>query len=115
MLHPQAARPFASSIEGKMSYEDFVWFILSEEDKTSDVSLDYWFRCVDLDCDGALQPNEMLVRERRSSVKATSEPFLRPRRGDCNARTPVLLGCCAHPGLHRHPAANDSATRCTHA
>jgi EF-hand domain pair len=58
----QAARPFASSVEGKMSYEDFVWFILSEEDKTSDVSLDYWFRCVDLDCDGHLQPNEMLVR-----------------------------------------------------
>ena len=44
-----------------MSYEDFVWFILSEEDKSSDVSLDYWFRCVDLDCDGCLQPNEMLV------------------------------------------------------
>ena len=63
----QAARPFASNVDGKMSYEDFVWFILSEEDKTSDVSLDYWFRCVDLDCDGHLQPNEMLVRGLRES------------------------------------------------
>lgn len=27
-----------------MGYEDFVWFILSEEDKTNDVSLEYWFR-----------------------------------------------------------------------
>lgn len=26
------------------SYEDFVYFILSEEDKTTDASLDYWFR-----------------------------------------------------------------------
>lgn len=28
-----------------MSYEDFVYFILSEEDKSTDASLDYWFRC----------------------------------------------------------------------
>jgi hypothetical protein len=27
-----------------MSYEDFVYFILSEEDKSTDASLDYWFR-----------------------------------------------------------------------
>ena len=33
-----------SKVEGKMGYEDFVWFILSEEDKTNDVSLEYWFR-----------------------------------------------------------------------
>ena len=41
----QAARPFVSKVEGKRGYEDFVWFILSEEDKTNDVSLEYWFRC----------------------------------------------------------------------
>lgn len=29
--------------EGKMDYQDFVWFILSEEDKTTDASLEYWF------------------------------------------------------------------------
>ena len=45
-----------------MGYEDFVWFILSEEDKSNDLSLEYWFRCIDLDCDGVLHPNEMLVR-----------------------------------------------------
>ena len=45
-----------------MGYEDFVWFILSEEDKANDLSLEYWFKCVDLDCDGCLRPNEMLVR-----------------------------------------------------
>lgn len=83
----QAARPFASAVEGKMSYEDFVWFILSEEDKSSDVSLDYWFRCVDLDCDGCLQPNEMLV---------SSHPDAR------NQTNWVLIGfsCCPTPA-HR--------------
>jgi hypothetical protein len=25
-----------------MGYEDFVWFILSEEDKSSEPSLEYW-------------------------------------------------------------------------
>lgn len=79
-IFSQAARPFASSIEGKMSYEDFVWFILSEEDKTSDVSLDYWFRCVDLDCDGALQPNEMLYFYEEQL-----------HRMECLAQEPVLF------------------------
>ena len=44
-----------------MGYEDFVWFIMSEEDKSSDMALDYWFKCCDLDGDGCLQANEMLV------------------------------------------------------
>jgi hypothetical protein len=57
----KAARPFASKVEGKMGYEDFVYFILSEEDKTNSISLDYWFKCIDLDCDGCLRANEMLV------------------------------------------------------
>ncbi|KAK9806607.1 hypothetical protein WJX73_008526 [Symbiochloris irregularis] len=59
-IFSQAARPFASQVQGKMGYEDFVWFILSEEDKSNDLSLEYWFRCVDLDCDGCLRSNEML-------------------------------------------------------
>lgn len=61
-IFEQVPRKFACEVEGKMGYEDFCWFILSEEDKTSDVSLEYWFDCVDLDCDGAIRPNEMLVR-----------------------------------------------------
>lgn len=60
-LEGQAPRPFVTQTEGKMGYEDFVWFILSEEDKTNDVSLEYWFKCVDLDCDSSLRANEMLV------------------------------------------------------
>ncbi len=40
----QVPRRFASQQAGKMSYEDFVWFILCEEDKASDTALEYWFR-----------------------------------------------------------------------
>ena len=35
-------RKFTSNLDGKMGYEDFVWFILSEEDKSSEPSLEYW-------------------------------------------------------------------------
>ncbi|KAG0502126.1 hypothetical protein HPP92_002198 [Vanilla planifolia] len=42
-----------------MGYEDFVYFILAEEDKSSEPSLEYWFRCIDLDGNGILTPNEM--------------------------------------------------------
>ena len=64
----QAARPFASKTDGKMGYEDFVYFILSEEAKTNNISLDYWFKCIDLDCDGCLRANEMLVHLPRRNL-----------------------------------------------
>jgi len=35
-----------------MTYQDFVWFILSEEDKNTHTALDYWFRVIDVDADG---------------------------------------------------------------
>jgi hypothetical protein len=46
----QAARPFSSGQPGRMSYQDFCWFILSEEDKSSDAALEYWFKCVKRPC-----------------------------------------------------------------
>jgi len=30
--------------EGKMSYTEFVWFLLSEEDKNHPTAIEYWFR-----------------------------------------------------------------------
>ncbi|RWW70137.1 hypothetical protein BHE74_00022185 [Ensete ventricosum] len=35
-------RKFKSKADGKMSYEDFVYFILAEEDKSAEPSLEYW-------------------------------------------------------------------------
>ncbi|XP_026635668.1 serine/threonine-protein phosphatase 2A regulatory subunit B'' subunit beta isoform X3 [Microtus ochrogaster] len=45
--------------DGKISYADFVWFLLSEEDKKTPTSIEYWFRCMDLDGDGVLSLYEL--------------------------------------------------------
>ncbi|XP_043855125.1 serine/threonine-protein phosphatase 2A regulatory subunit B'' subunit alpha isoform X2 [Dromiciops gliroides] len=45
--------------EGRMSYADFVWFLISEEDKRNLTSIEYWFRCMDLDGDGVLSMYEL--------------------------------------------------------
>lgn len=42
-----------------MGYEDFVWFMLSEEDKTTPRSLNYWFSIIDLDHNEVITPHEM--------------------------------------------------------
>ncbi|KAK6478639.1 serine/threonine-protein phosphatase 2A regulatory subunit B'' subunit alpha-like isoform X1 [Huso huso] len=45
--------------EGRMSYADFVWFLISEEDKKNPTSIEYWFKCMDLDGDGVLSMYEL--------------------------------------------------------
>jgi len=52
-------RPFVSQTPGRMGYEDFVVFLMSEVDKTSDISLEFWFRCLDLDGDGVIAAYEL--------------------------------------------------------
>lgn len=37
-----------------MSYKDFIWFIISEEDKSNIQSINYWFDIIDLNGDGIL-------------------------------------------------------------
>jgi serine/threonine-protein phosphatase 2A regulatory subunit B'' len=44
-----------------MLYEDFIYFMLSEEDKGNKASLQYWFTCVDFDGDGVITPADMRV------------------------------------------------------
>lgn len=63
-----------------MNYEDFVHFILAEEDKSSEPSLEYWFRCIDLDGNGVLTPNEMLFFYEEQL-----------HRMECMAQEPVLF------------------------
>ncbi|MCL7028462.1 hypothetical protein MKW94_015945 [Papaver nudicaule] len=58
-IFSQIPRKFTCKVEGKMGYEDFVYFMLSEEDKSSVPSLEYWFKCIDLDGNGVLTSNEM--------------------------------------------------------
>ncbi|RHY28035.1 hypothetical protein DYB32_006910, partial [Aphanomyces invadans] len=58
-------RPFAriqslsTEDKTKMSYEDFIYFMLSEEDKGNPVSLRYWFELIDLDDDHVIRADEM--------------------------------------------------------
>lgn len=33
-----------------MNYNDFMFFLLIEEDKTHPRSIEYWFKMIDLDC-----------------------------------------------------------------
>lgn len=42
----------------------------AEEDKTTDTSLQYWFRCCDLDGDGRLTPSELMVSRWRTELPA---------------------------------------------
>eukprot|EP01084_Bolivina_argentea_P203326 347295_1 len=42
-----------------MSYEDYIYFLLSEEDKANEHSLKYWFTCCDVDGDGKLTHLDM--------------------------------------------------------
>ena len=80
----QIKRSGSTLEDGKMDYKEFVWFILSEEDKANDISLEYWFRCIDLDDNGCLHKNEMLVRPSspppiplgRLSFRLPVSPFL---------------------------------------
>lgn len=48
-----------SQDQSKMTYSEFVWFLLSEEDKRHPRSIEYWFRCMDLDGDGYLSMYEL--------------------------------------------------------
>jgi len=51
---------FSSANQGKMGYEDFIWFLMMDEDKSSDRAIDFWFRLVDLDGDGWIRDHEMV-------------------------------------------------------
>jgi len=58
-IFSESPKKFSSTIPGKMSYDDFVHLIISDEDKTSDTAIEYWFRVVDFDDDGCIRLHEM--------------------------------------------------------
>lgn len=62
-----------------MTYPDFIYFMLSEEDKGNQASLRYWFNCLDLDGDGVLAVEDMQYFYRAQLHRLTSlghEPVL---------------------------------------
>lgn len=82
----------------KMSYTEFVWFLLSEEDKNHSTAVEYWFRCMDLDGDGILSMYELEYfyeeqQHRMESIGIETLPFedclcqmldmIKPKRPGC--------------------------------
>ena len=70
-------RPFTDGECGNfektgMSYPDFIFFMLSEEDKSNESSLRYWFNCCDLDGDSKLSSEEMKFFYRHQIHRVTS-------------------------------------------
>lgn len=64
----------------RITYTDFVWFLLSEEDKSNPTAMEYWFRCMDLDGDGQLSMYELEYfyeeqQQRMESIGIETLPF----------------------------------------
>lgn len=64
----------------KMSYTEFVWFLLAEEDKSHSTAIEYWFRCMDVDGDGILSMYELEYfyeeqQHRMDSIGIETLPF----------------------------------------
>lgn len=63
-----------------LTYEDFIFFMLSEEDKANEISVRYWFHCIDVDGDGKLNNMEMrsfyaLQQRRMQQMGQENIPF----------------------------------------
>ena len=39
----------SNRVKPVMTYREFVWFLISDQDKKNETSMDYWFRVMDLD------------------------------------------------------------------
>jgi serine/threonine-protein phosphatase 2A regulatory subunit B'' len=53
------ARPLNCTVPDRLDFKDFIWILISEEDKSSVTSLKFWFRMLDIDNDGALSAFEL--------------------------------------------------------
>lgn len=79
-----------------MTYEDYVYFMLSEEDRGNEHSLRYWFTCVDLDGDGRIGHMEMRLFY-ESQVSYTR--FHGATSSDRNKRVDGTAQCCGIKGV----------------
>lgn len=50
---------FTSAVKGKMGYDDFIRFLLCDQDRQTSRSVEYWFQLFDLDGDGCIRDHEM--------------------------------------------------------
>ena len=79
---------------GGMAYDDFVYFLLAEEDKQSSPAYQYWFHVLDLNGDGALDQRDLGVfyDELRPRIEAMGEEvFAAPFRPAALSLRPAPL------------------------
>ncbi|KAJ4726921.1 serine/threonine protein phosphatase 2A regulatory subunit B''alpha-like [Melia azedarach] len=79
-IFSEAPKKFTSNVPGKMNYQDFIYFLLAEEDKTTESSIEYWFKCLDLDGNEKITADEtkyfyeeQMIRSR--ALKCPPAPF----------------------------------------
>jgi len=58
-IFSEASTKFTSAVPGKMGYDDFIYFLLCDQDRQTDRSLEYWFNVLDLDSDGCIRDHEL--------------------------------------------------------
>jgi len=58
-IFSEIPKKFTSAVPGKMGYEDFIRFLLCDQDRQTDRSVEYWFQLFDLDGDGCIRDTEM--------------------------------------------------------
>ena len=58
-LFSGAARALNCTVPDRLDFRDFIWILVSEEDKSSATSQKFWFRMLDLDNDGVLSAFEL--------------------------------------------------------
>jgi len=58
-IFSESPTKFTSAVPGKMGYEDFIRFLLCDQDRQTDRSMEYWFHMFDLDGDGCIRDHEM--------------------------------------------------------
>jgi len=90
-----------------IGYEEFIFFFLSEEDKTNPTSLRFWFRCIDIDGDGVIRPWELryfydhqLVRMQSYSHEVVPFADIMCQMHDClvpNTEGAIVLSDFLHP------------------
>eukprot|EP01138_Halocafeteria_seosinensis_P006534 gb/GECG01006680.1/.p1 GENE.gb/GECG01006680.1/~~gb/GECG01006680.1/.p1 ORF type:complete len:697 (+),score=69.51 gb/GECG01006680.1/:1-2091(+) len=64
-----------TSEQGRLDFEDYMWFLLAKEDRMRDLSVEYWCRALDIDDDGYLsrQDLEVVYREKLIAAGVSSE------------------------------------------
>jgi hypothetical protein len=97
-------------VGGGMNYADFIYFTLAYVENTTDMSLRYWFRVLDLDGDGALDLDllhhwyELQVKAHRRSPQANhANASVASIDGSCSMKTMKMM-----PGAMRQPEQDQS-------